>query len=104
MISNMPNQGLIVAVDGPSGTGKSVLLKTLIGTARPASGRIVLGGDEIAGLSPDRIARRGMGFVPQDALVGRAAVIFWSTDGSANWLLPWTWFTAARFERIGEGF
>ena len=44
----------------------------------------------------------GMGFVPLDALVGRALVTFWSTDGSSSWLLPWTWFTAARWERIGE--
>jgi signal peptidase I len=46
----------------------------------------------------------GMGFVPQEALVGRAAVIFWSTDGSAEWLKPWTWFTALRPERIGKTF
>lgn len=46
----------------------------------------------------------GMGYVPVDRLVGRALVIFWSTDGSARWLLPWTWFTALRPERIGGGF
>jgi signal peptidase I len=46
----------------------------------------------------------GMGFVPQESLVGRAAVIFWSTDGSAEWLKPWTWFTALRPERIGKTF
>jgi signal peptidase I len=44
----------------------------------------------------------GMGFVPLDALVGRAMVTFWSTDGSSSWLLPWTWFTALRPERIGD--
>jgi signal peptidase I len=38
-----------------------------------------------------------------EALVGRASLTFWSTDGSAQWLLPWTWLSAARFERIGEG-
>ena len=31
-----------------------------------------------------------------------AAVIVWSTDGSAEWLAPWTWFTAARWDRIGD--
>ena len=46
----------------------------------------------------------GMGFVPLDHVEGRALVTFWSTDGSAQWLLPWTWFTAARFERLGRGF
>jgi signal peptidase I len=44
----------------------------------------------------------GMGFVPVEALVGRALVTFWSTDGSSSWLLPWTWFTALRPDRIGD--
>ncbi|MFY7836411.1 MAG: signal peptidase I [Novosphingobium sp.] len=46
----------------------------------------------------------GIGLVPQDNLVGRAAIMMWSTDGSANWFLPWTWFTAARWNRIGGTF
>ena len=44
----------------------------------------------------------GMGFVPMDALVGRAMLTFWSTDGSASWLLPWTWVTALRADRLGD--
>jgi signal peptidase I len=46
----------------------------------------------------------GVGIVPQDNLVGRAAVMMWSTDGGAEWLKPWTWFTAARWDRIGGTF
>lgn len=46
----------------------------------------------------------GIGMVPAEDLVGKAMVVFWSTDGSASWLLPWTWFTAARWSRIGHGF
>jgi signal peptidase I len=46
-------------------------------------------------------ASDGVGMVPLDLLVGRAAVIVWSTDGSAQWFAPWTWFSAARWERIG---
>ena len=46
----------------------------------------------------------GIGLVPEKNLVGKALVSVFSTDGSANWLLPWTWFTAARWSRIGEGF
>ncbi|WP_338446031.1 signal peptidase I [Pelagerythrobacter marensis] len=45
----------------------------------------------------------GVGLVPQENLVGRATMLMWSTDGSAEWLLPWTWFTAARWHRIGDG-
>ena len=46
----------------------------------------------------------GIAFVPQDNLVGKAVVVLWSTDGSASWFKPWTWFTAARWSRIGGGF
>ena len=46
----------------------------------------------------------GIGFVPEENLVGKALISVFSTDGSANWLLPWTWFTAARLNRVGEGF
>ncbi len=46
----------------------------------------------------------GIGFVPVENLVGRATISIFSTDGSANWLLPWTWLTAARWNRIGELF
>jgi len=49
-------------------------------------------------------AQSGVGLLPVENLVGKAMVSFFSTDGSANWLLPWTWFSAARFSRIGEGF
>jgi signal peptidase I len=45
-----------------------------------------------------------IGIVPQDNLVGKAQGMFFSTDGTANWFLPWTWFSAARWSRIGEGF
>ena len=44
----------------------------------------------------------GVGLVPQDNLVGRATIMMWSTDGSAEWAKPWTWFSAARWDRIGN--
>ncbi|WP_441339272.1 signal peptidase I, partial [Novosphingobium sp. B 225] len=47
---------------------------------------------------------RGIGLVPMDNLVGRATVMWWSTDGSAEWLKPWTWFSAARWSRLGGTF
>ena len=47
------------------------------------------------------LAGDGVGMVPQSKLVGRARFIFWSTDGRAEWVKPWKWFSAARWERIG---
>lgn len=54
--------------------------------------------------SPTNIANPGVGFVPMENLVGRALGNFWSTDGSASYVLPWTWFTALRGQRIGVGY
>ena len=46
----------------------------------------------------------GIGLVPLDHLVGRATFRFWSTDGSASWLNPISWFTALRGGRIGKSY
>ena len=58
-------EGEIVALLGRNGAGKSTLLKTITGIAPPASGSITLAGEPLAGLSSDKIARRGVGYVPQ---------------------------------------
>ncbi len=50
------------------------------------------------------VNRGGIRFVPMENLQGKAVVSFWSTDGSAEWIKPWTWFSAARLERVGDGF
>lgn len=46
----------------------------------------------------------GVGMLPIDHLIGRAMVTFWSTDGSASYWKPWTWFTALRGSRVGNGY
>ncbi len=50
------------------------------------------------------VVGQGIGYVPTRNLEGKALFMFFSTDGTANWFLPWTWFTAARVDRIGNGF
>lgn len=49
-------------------------------------------------------AAEGIGFLPEDHLIGEALITFFSTDGTAEWLKPWTWVSAARWQRIGETF
>lgn len=69
------------------------------------AGRLFVMGDNRDSSRDSRfpaVAGDGVGFVPQDLLVGRAAIIVWSTDGSADWGKPWTWFSAARWDRIGD--
>ena len=50
------------------------------------------------------IAAGGVGLLPDENLLGRALVTYFSTDGSAEWLKPWTWFSAARWDRVGDTY
>ncbi|MEQ8370382.1 MAG: ABC transporter ATP-binding protein [Alphaproteobacteria bacterium] len=61
--------GEIVVIIGPNGAGKSTAMKAVFGLARVSSGDILLDGLSIRGLSPDRIVRRGVCYVPQTANV-----------------------------------
>jgi branched-chain amino acid transport system ATP-binding protein len=58
--------GEVMVLLGRNGAGKSTTLKSLIGLVRPRGGRIVFLGQDVAGWEPHRIARRGMGYVPEE--------------------------------------
>jgi branched-chain amino acid transport system ATP-binding protein len=55
----------VVAIVGPNGAGKSTFLKAIIGITRIFAGSILLDDREIARLSTDEVARRGVGYIPQ---------------------------------------
>jgi ABC-type branched-subunit amino acid transport system ATPase component len=57
--------GEIVAVIGPNGAGKSTLLKSLVGILLVTGGRILLGDTDVTNHTPEDLARRGVGYVPQ---------------------------------------
>ena len=52
--------GEIVSVIGPIGAGKTTLFNMISGVDRPGAGRVVLEGDEVTGMEPHLLARRGM--------------------------------------------
>src|SRR6266545_293824 len=52
--------GEIRAIIGPNGAGKSTFFNCVTGVLRPTGGRIIFAGEDIAGLPPDRISRRGI--------------------------------------------
>jgi branched-chain amino acid transport system ATP-binding protein len=58
--------GEVFGVFGRNGVGKTTLLKTVAGWIKPTSGEIKFKRERIDGLHSDRIARRGIGFVPED--------------------------------------
>ncbi|CAN7148549.1 ABC transporter ATP-binding protein [Variovorax sp. LjRoot290] len=54
-----------VGLLGRNGMGKTTLIRSLMGYVRPASGRVKLDGDDVTGWAPEKMARRGIGYVPE---------------------------------------
>lgn len=54
------DQGSITSMIGPNGAGKSTVFNLISGLYKPDTGRIVFGGEDIAGLSPDRVQKLGI--------------------------------------------
>ena len=58
-------QDEIVTIIGPNGAGKSTLLKAMFGLLPAWQGRVSFAGDDVTGLPPEQLVRRGIAFVPQ---------------------------------------
>jgi ABC-type branched-subunit amino acid transport system ATPase component len=58
-------QKKIVCLIGPNGAGKSTVLKAIMGLANVESGSVNLNGENITGMKPHEIMRRGIAYVPQ---------------------------------------
>lgn len=58
-------QGEVVALMGRNGMGKTTTINSIIGLVRPRAGAISFGGKAIFGMRPHRIARLGLGLVPE---------------------------------------
>lgn len=61
--------GEITALLGANGAGKSSTLAAIVGTVRPASGRVFFEGQEITGTPPEKLVKRGIALIPEGARV-----------------------------------
>lgn len=57
--------GKVLCLLGRNGAGKTSALKSIMGLLKPRSGALVLNGEDLIGLPPHEIPRRGIGYVPQ---------------------------------------
>jgi branched-chain amino acid transport system ATP-binding protein len=64
-VSATVGTGEVVVVIGPNGAGKSTLLKALAGIIPIVAGRVLLGDTDVTHTRTDRLARQGIGYVPQ---------------------------------------
>jgi len=101
-----------VGLLGRNGMGKTTLIRTLMGYVRAASGQVLWRGAEVTGAPPERMARLGIGYVPEgrgifpnlsvreNLLVSARA----GTDGRREWTFDRVLATFPRLaERLASG-
>src|SRR5207344_975310 len=74
-ISLQIGPGEVVGLLGRNGVGKSTTLKTIMGLVRPSQGTVRLDGVSIAGLPAHKLARLGIGYVPEDRRIFRLLTV-----------------------------
>ncbi|MEI8145902.1 MAG: ABC transporter ATP-binding protein [Alphaproteobacteria bacterium] len=89
------NRGEVVALMGRNGAGKSTTLKTIMGLMGASGGKVTFEGQDVTGLAPYRIARLGLGYVPEERRIFTDLTVFENldvgakaaTDGRAPWTM-----------------
>ena len=69
------HEGEIVTIIGPNGCGKSTLMKSIFGLTRMRGGRIQFNGQDVTGLKPHELVKRGLSYVPQERNVFSALTV-----------------------------
>ena len=97
--------GECVCLLGRNGVGKTTTMRSIMGLTPPRHGRIVWKGRDIAGLAPYRVARAGIGFVPEDRRIFADLTVWENLDVASRRSHPGGW-TAPRvvglFPKLSE--
>jgi ABC-type transport system involved in cytochrome c biogenesis ATPase subunit len=93
----------VVCLVGRNGAGKTTTLRTIMGYVRPRAGRVVFGDEEIHGRPTHEIARRGIGFAPEDSGIFADLTVAENIE-IATWTRPGGRPAAERLERAYEVF
>ena len=68
-VAAIAEAGQTTVILGPNGAGKSTLAKAIMGLLRIRTGHVYLAGQDVTGLGPSKLVRRGLGYLPQLANV-----------------------------------
>jgi branched-chain amino acid transport system ATP-binding protein len=74
-VSLVVGRGEVVGLLGRNGVGKSTTLKTIMGLVRANQGRVLLGNAPITGMPPHKLAKLGIGYVPEDRRIFRLLTV-----------------------------
>ena len=107
------NRGEVVTLLGRNGMGKTTTIRAIMGMTPPSSGTVTFDGQDLRGLAPFRIAKRGLGLVPEGRQIFASLTVWENLTatatpgpvGKARWtadaivdLFPWI---AARRNQMG---
>ena len=106
------DEGTALGLLGRNGMGKTTLIRTVMGFLRPRGGTVAWNGQPVTGATPERMARLGIGYVPEGrgifpnlsvrenlVMAARAGV-----DGARHWTYERVLATFPRLsERLGHG-
>jgi branched-chain amino acid transport system ATP-binding protein len=79
-VSLQVEAGECICLLGRNGVGKTTTMRSIMGFLPPTGGRILWKGTNIAGWSPHRVARAGIGFVPEDRRIFAALTVWENLD------------------------
>ncbi len=74
-ISLNVDKGDIVSIIGPNGAGKTTLARAIYGVIKPDKGRVVFNGEDLVGLRPFEVIKRGISYAPQDGAIFRQLTV-----------------------------
>jgi branched-chain amino acid transport system ATP-binding protein len=77
-------RGECVCLLGRNGVGKTTTIRSVMGLVRPTRGRVLWKGTDIAGWSAHRVARAGIGFVPEDRRIFAELTVWENLDVAAR--------------------
>ncbi len=83
-VSLQVDAGECVCLLGRNGVGKTTTMRSVMGFLPPTGGRILWKGTNIAGWSPHRVARAGIGFVPEDRRIFAELTVWENLDVAAR--------------------
>ncbi len=90
--------GECVCLLGRNGVGKTTTLRSIMGLTPPRAGRIVWKGRDITGWPPYRVARSGIGFVPEDRRIFADLTVWENLDVASRHRQPLPWTVERVFE------
>ena len=108
-VSLQVDRGEVVVLLGRNGAGKTTTMRSVMGLTSPKSGTVIFNGHDVTGMVPYKIARLGIGFVPEDRRIfpdltvrANLEVGLRKSKGSINWTIERIYEIFPRLEELAN--